>query len=131
MNAHSLDLRNRILNHALTHSIRRTAKLFKVSPDTVYRLKKLYYETGSIAPRPAPSTHAHRVSPEGELYLQLLLSEDVDLTLDELCTRYEEIYSIRVGRTTMHNTLKRLNLTRKKRLSTTLSASVTKPATKS
>jgi transposase-like protein len=50
MNAHSKDLRQRILNHALTHSIRQTARLFQVSPDTVYRLKKLYYKTGDITP---------------------------------------------------------------------------------
>jgi transposase len=114
MNALSLDLRKRLLNHALNHSIRHTAQVFQVSPNTVYQLKKLYHETGSIAPRPGPTTHARAVSPEGELYLQVLLVEDVDLTLDQLCARYEETYGVRVGRTTMHHTLKRLKITRKK-----------------
>lgn len=130
MNAHSLDLRQRLLNHALNHSIRHTARVFQVSPDTVYRLKKLYFETGNLAPRPAPTTHAHAVSGEGELYLQILLLEEVDLTLDELCTRYEKTYGVRVGITTMHNTLKRLNLTRKKRPSTIRSAAAMTPVTK-
>jgi transposase len=115
MNVLSQDLRQRILNHALTHSIRQTARLFRVSPDTVYRLKKRYHETGGIAPRIAPAIHAHAVSPEGELYLQILLLEDVDLTLKELCDRYEEAYGVRVGITTMHETLKRLKYSFKKK----------------
>jgi transposase len=114
MSALSLDLRKRIFNYAMNHSIRDTAQVFDVSPNTVYQLQKLYYETGGLVPRPKPTTHAHAVSSEGELYLQVLLAEDVDLTLDQLCARYEETYGVRVGRTTMHNTLKRLNFTRKK-----------------
>jgi len=115
MNVHSKDLRQRILNYALTHSIRRTARIFQVSPDTVYRLKKLFYETGDIVPHSPHASPARAVSPEGELYLQVLLVEDVDLTLEELCERYEKAYGVRVGITTMHNTLKRLNLTYKKK----------------
>jgi len=115
MNAHSKDLRQRILNYALTHSVRHTARIFQVSPDTVYRLKKLYYETGDIVPHSPQVVPARAVSPEGELYLQVLLLEDVDLTLEELCERYEKAYGVRVGITTMHNTLKRLNLTYKKK----------------
>lgn len=114
MNALSLDLRTRLLNHALNHSIRHTAQVFQVSPNTVFQLKKLYYETGGIAPRPGPTTHAHAVSAEGELYLQVLLAGNADLTLDQLCECYKETYGVRVGRTTMHNTLQRLSITRKK-----------------
>ena len=115
MSVLSQDLRQRILNYALIHPIRQTARLFQVSPDTVYRLKKLYYETDGIAPRTAQVVHAHAVSPEGELYLQALLLDDVDLTLGELCDRYEETYGVRVGTTTMHETLKRLNDSYKKK----------------
>lgn len=119
MNALSNDLRKRILNYALTHSVRQTADLFKVSPNTVHCLKKLYYETGGVAPRPVRATHEHAVSPAGEMYLQILLKEDVDLTLAQLCERYEEAYGVRVGLSTMHLTLKRLGLTRKKKPFTT------------
>ena len=48
MNALSKDLRQRILNYALTHPVRQTAAIFQVSPDTVQRLKNLYYKTGDI-----------------------------------------------------------------------------------
>lgn len=129
MNAHSLDFRKSLLNHALNHPVRHTARVFGVSPDTVHRLKQLYYETGGVAPRPARKVDRRAVSPEGELYLQLLLAEQSDLTLDELCGRYESAYGVRIGVTTMHNTLKRLGFTRKKRPSATRSATPRPPAT--
>lgn len=115
MNALSNDLRQRILNYGFTHSVRQTADIFQVSPNTVHCLKKLYYETGGVAPRPCLAVHEHAVSPEGEMYLKILLKEDVDLTLAQLCDHYEDIYGVRVGVSTMHNTLKHLGLTLKKK----------------
>ena len=130
MNALSQDVRQRILNYALTHPVRQTAALFQVSPDTVQRLKKLYYETGDIVLPAVQAVQGHAVSPAGELYLQILLVEDVDLTLAQLCDRYEETYGVRVGVTTMHHTLKRLDYSLKKRLSTTRGGSMTRPSAK-
>ena len=130
MNALSNDLRQRILNYALTHPVRQTAAIFQVSPDTVQRLKNLYYETGGIVPPAVQAVHEHAVSPEGELYLQILLLENVDMTLAQLCDRYEETYGVRVGVTTMHNTLKRLGYSSKKRPSMTRSGSMTRPSAK-
>jgi transposase len=115
MNALSKDLRQRILSFALTHSVRLSARTFRVSPNTVHLLKKLYYETGGIEPRASKAVHAHAVSPEGELYLQTLVQEDVDSTLGQFCDRYQQAYGVRVGVTTMHNTLKRLGYTYKKK----------------
>ncbi len=115
MNAHSNDLRRRVLNYSITHSLRQTAGIFQVSINTVRQIKKLYYETGGVAPRPPQAVHAHAVSPEGELFLKVILLEDVDMTLDELCERYEKTFGVRVGITTMHNTLERLNITFKKK----------------
>jgi len=117
MNAHSNDLRQRILNYSLNHSVRKTARTFQVSPDTVHRLKKLFYSTSSIIPLPPQRVYPHAVSPEGELFIQALLLDEVDLTLEELCTRYENTYGVRVGLTTMHHTLKRLKISYKKKRS--------------
>ena len=113
MNALSKDLRQRIFNYALTHSVRKTARIFHVSPNTVHLLKKLFYETGGLEPRPCKAVHAHAVSPAGELFLQALLLEDVDLTLEELCGLYRQTYGVRVGVATMHLTLKRMGYTYK------------------
>lgn len=44
-----------------------------------------------------------------------LLSKECDLTLAELCDRYEQAYGVRVSISTLFNTLERLNITRKKK----------------
>lgn len=129
MNMLSLDFRKSLLNYALNHPVRDAARVYRVSPNTVHQLKKLFFETGGVVPRPARKADRRAVSPEGELYLQALLAEEVDLTLDELCGRYESAYGVRVGVTTLHNTLKRLGFTRKKRPSATPSATPPPPAT--
>jgi transposase len=118
MNALSLDLRQRIFNYSKTHSIRQTAEVFQVSPDTVYRLKKLHDETGGLEPKPCRATHWKAVSEEGEMYLKAYILEHKDATLEHLCEHYQSIYGVRVGITTMHNALKRIGLTRKKKPST-------------
>lgn len=115
MKPYSHDLRIRIFSYSLTHSIRDTAKIFQVSPNTVFLLRRLFIETGSLNPRDHPLEHPHLITPEGELYLALLLSEENDLTLAELCDRYEQAYGVRVSIGTMYNTLEHLNITRKKK----------------
>lgn len=115
MKPYSYDLRIRIFNYSLSHSIRETAKVFQVSPNTVYLLQKLFYETGSLEPRDYPNEKPHLITDEGEMYLKVLLIEECDLTLAELCDRYEQTYGVRVSIGTMFNTLGRLNITRKKK----------------
>ena len=115
MKPYSLDLRSKIYNYSLSHTIRETAKIFGVSPDTVHLLRKLFIETGSLSPRERSSEYPHLITPTGETYLQLLLDKEVDLTLEEHCNRYEDAFGIRVSIGTMYNTLKLLKITRKKR----------------
>ena len=115
MKAYSHDLRIRIFNYSLSHSIRETAKIFQVSPNTVYLLQKLFYETGSLEPRINLDERPHLITGEGEMYLSLLLTKECDLTLAELCDRYEQAYGVRVSIGTMFNTLERMNITRKKK----------------
>jgi transposase len=115
MKPYSYDLRIRIFNYSLTHTIRETARIFQVSPNTVYLLTQLFIETGSLNPRDHLHERPHLITPEGELYLCLLLSKEIDLTLEELCNRYEQAYGIRVSIGTLYNTLERLNITRKKK----------------
>jgi transposase len=115
MNAYSLDFRIRLLNHSLNHSVRETAVTFRVSPATVQRLKKLFLETGQLAPRPGSVGRPRVVSEEGELFLKVLLLEEVDLTLEELRERYFNAYGVQVSLGAMHDTLQRLDLPRKKK----------------
>ncbi|MGZ5193781.1 MAG: hypothetical protein ACXWB3_07695 [Kaistella sp.] len=115
MKPYSYDLRIRIFNYSLTHSIRETARIFQVSPNTVHLLRQLFIETGSLNPHGKSLDRPHLITPEGEMYLRLLLSKEVDLTLAELCNRYEQVYGVRVSIGTMYNTLERMNITRKKK----------------
>lgn len=121
MNAYSLDFRTRLFNHALTHPVRETAAVFQVSPTTVQRLKKLFIETGQLAPHPSHAGRPRVVSEEGELFLKVLLLNEVDLTLDELRERYAAAYGVQVSLGAMHDTLQRLGWTRKKSPPTTRS----------
>lgn len=115
MKAYSYDLRKRIFSYSLNHSIRETAKVFQVSPNTVFLLIKLYAETGDLHPREKSTEYCTLISKEGEMYLASLLIGEPDLTLAELCDLYEEAYGVKVCISTMYNTLKKMNITRKKK----------------
>ena len=106
-----------ILSHILKITIFRFPIMTNVSPDTVHLLRKLFIKTGSLSPRKRSSEYPHLITPTGERYLKLLLDKEVDLTLEELCNRYEVTFGIRVSIGTMYNTLKLLKITRKKKRS--------------
>lgn len=114
MKAYSHDLRIRIFSYSLTHSIKETAKIFQVSPNTVYLLRCLFFKTGNIDPI-KNTTRSRLISEEGEIFICLLISQKNDITLAELCEQYEETYGVKVSIGTMYNTLERLNITRKKK----------------
>ena len=115
MKAYSYDLRARIYNFSLTNTIRETAKIFSISPSTVNSLRKLFTETSSLKPRAPLYDRPYLITPEGETFLQLLLAQEVDLTLEEIRYRYENVFGILVSIGTMYNTLERLNFSRKKK----------------
>lgn len=119
MKAYSLDLRRRMFSYSLTHSVRETATVFHVSPNTVHLLQKRFAETGQLAPRPKGGARPRLISAEGELFLAALLGVEPDLTLEELRHRYTEAYGVSVSLGTMFNTLQRLEITLKKSPATT------------
>lgn len=108
-----------MFNYSITHTVRATAAVFRVSPNTVQKLRQLFFETGQLRPRPAGPARPRAVSAEGELFLQALLRQEVDLTLEQLRQRYADVYGVTVSLGTMHATLKRLDITRKKSPPTT------------
>jgi transposase len=114
MKPYSYDLRVRVFIYSLVNSIRKTANFFHISPNTVHLLIKLFIETGSLNPKTSKYEYPHLISSEGEMYLQLIISKQPDLTLEELCDHYYEVYQVRVSTATMCNTLKKMNITRKK-----------------
>lgn len=115
MKPYSYDLRKKILYHSLNNPVSETARLFDVSINTVYLIKRLFFETGDVKPRANSREYPHLISPEGELYLQVLMIEKPDMTLEELRHEYQQAYGINVSMGTMFNTVKRLRFTYKKK----------------
>ena len=54
INAHPIELRRRIFNYNLSHSLRNAETTFGVSPNTIQLLKQLFVETGDLAAETLP-----------------------------------------------------------------------------
>jgi transposase len=119
MRAYSMDIRERVIENLDQESIRKTAKRFRVSDYFVYRLKQQYREAGTLAPKPHEGGHGPLVDEAGGEFIRAVLAEAPELTLNELCARYEVKFARKVSKSSMDRTLRRLDLTRKKRSSTT------------
>jgi len=122
MKPYSYDLRKRVLNHSLNNPVSETAHLFDVSVNTVYLLKRLFLETGDVKPRPSSREYPHLISPEGELYLHVLIIDKPDITLEELRYEYQQAYGVNVSMGTMFNALKDLRFSYKKKRSPILAS---------
>ena len=94
--------------------MRKTAKRFRVSEYFVYRLKQRYKEAGTLAPKPHGGGHGPIVDEGGGEFIRGVLAEAPDLTLNELCERYEGRFGRAVSKSSMDRALRRLKVTRKK-----------------
>lgn len=81
----------------------------------MYSLKKRYREAGTLAPKAHGGGQKRRVDEAGARYIQQVLAEEPDLTLNELCQRYLDKFAQVVSKSAMDRALKRLGITRKKR----------------
>jgi transposase len=91
------------------------AERFKVGEATVNRWVSLKRRTGDLKPLPRLGRpQARLVTPAGEEFLAGVLDDVPDSTVAELVAAYAEEFGVRMGRTTMHDTLVRLNYTRKR-----------------
>ena len=119
MRAYSMDIRERVIENLEHESMRKTAKRFRVLEYFVYRLKQRYREAGTLAPRPHGGGQGPLVDEAGGEFIRPVLAEASDLTLNELCERYEGRFAGKVSKSSRDRALRRLDLTRKKRPSTT------------
>jgi transposase len=115
----SLDLRERILADIISkkYNIAEAADIYSVSISSVNNLKKLYRETGSVAPRPRGGGNPPKIDKVGEAWLKDTLKEESDLSLAELCNRLREKFGVVASDSSMQRTLARIGLRRKKKLS--------------
>lgn len=116
--AYSMDLRQKIVGAYDRGGIsqRKLAQKFDVTKSFVQKLLKQRRETGSIAPKVREKQTPPKLNEEHRAILIQLVEAKNDATLSELCDQIFQCTGVRVGTTTMHNTLKQLKITFKKNM---------------
>jgi transposase len=111
--AYSVDLRERVLANLKEESMRRTAKRFRMSLSSVYRIKRHDEETGQLKAKTPPGRRP-AINEPGEAWLRALIDQASDLTLATLCERDEQSQGRKVSPSAMDRTLKRMRISLKK-----------------
>ena len=126
MKAYSVDLRQKVIDayNQQEGSQRQLAKRFRVSLTFIENLLKRYRTDGTVEPRKHGGGQLPKLSLEQEGILTNLIEENNDAILVELCDRLEQRVGVRISRATMGRYVKKLKLTRKKKLYTQRSAIV-------
>jgi transposase len=114
--AYSVDLRSKVVAAYAQRegSMRVLARRFKVSLGFVRDLLKRHRATGEVKPKAYRRGAQPKVDEAGEHYLRELVRQAPALTLWELSERYERRWGVRVSKSAMDRTLRRLKITRKK-----------------
>lgn len=114
---YSNDLRKKVIEEIQeeTHSKLEIAKRFRISKSFIYSLWSRYKATGSYEAKPMGNTTPPKVDEKGSDHVKEWLANEPDLTLDELCDKYDEHFGTRMGRSSMNRALKRMNMTYKKK----------------
>jgi transposase len=124
MKPYSVDLRQRVVDAYAEGTIDQLAVRFSVSPSSVERWVYRQKATGSVAPTPNPAGKANAiVTEEDKALLVGFYREHPDATYEELAERFGRETGRPIARSTMGASIKRLEITRKKRASNPRSAS--------
>lgn len=117
---YSEDLRHRVISayEAGSATYEEVAQRFGVSTSFVRDLVRLKKETGGIERRPRGGGMPRTLSPEDERALRRWYEARPDMTLKEAQERMQVERSVVASTMTLSRTLRRMNLTLKKRLST-------------
>lgn len=109
----SLDLRQRIVTARIEDglSMGQIAERFRVPRGTVQNILERYRDAGTIEPRPA--NPGRRAAFEGEALRRL--EQDVEQHPDATLAELRERSGVRASLVAVHNALKRLGFTRKKK----------------
>jgi transposase len=129
---YSVDLRQKVLEayRCQEGSIRQVAKRFKLSKNTVSELITRFRNTGQVTPkRRKVAGNPAKIDEQRAEYLAELLQSEPDLTLAELCQRFEVHFGELISLSAMDRGLKKHQLTRKKNVLRSQKAYKTRPAT--
>ena len=118
--AYSGDLRSRVIAawEAKEGSQRQIAQRFKVSLSFVRNLLRHYRTNGQIEAKRRGGNLKPIIQDEQLALVKSLVEEKNDLLLSELCDRLMEKTGVKVSVPTMYRAVEKLNLRRKKKLST-------------
>jgi transposase len=110
----SIDLRKRVVAARLEdgQTMGEIAKRFKIPKGTVQNILERYRDAGTLEPRPQNPGRKPAFSASAMWQLARDVKENPDATLEELRVRSGKNVSI----VCVHNTLKKLGITRKKSL---------------
>ena len=100
-------------------SIRKLAKQFQVSKSFIQKFIKQYKETGELRPLPQGGSCPSQINNEQMVDWVVIIDENNDATLEELCELLNEKRKVKVSKSTMGRITQKLNYTLKKK---TLSA---------
>lgn len=128
MKPYSLDLRQKILqaHERGISSQAKLAALFGVSLSFIEKLLMRVRHTGDMAPRPHAGGRPSRLDAAARAQLRQWLTDQPDLTLQELAERLGQRLGIRIGVSRLCQVLQELGLPRKKRHSMRRSATLKK-----
>jgi transposase len=114
----SLDLRHRFIKayENKEGSLRELAQRFAIGEATADRWWSRYKRTGEIAARPMGGDRHSKFDEDSEAVLEFLVYETPDLTIPELVDALHDEIGLQVSTAAVSRALKRLGLTRKKRL---------------
>ncbi len=117
MKAYSIDLRQKVIDayNNQEGSLRQLAKRFSVSLSFVQRLLKRYHQSGTVEPKPHGGGKPAKLTQEQMVIVKILVEEDNDATLVELCERLQQRIGVKLSRATLGRITQTLNLTRKKK----------------
>lgn len=117
MKADSTDLRQKVIDAHKNEegSQRQLAKRFSVSLSFVQSLLRRFHFCGTVEAKPHSGGQSAKLNSEQMALVALLVEEDNDATLVELCDRLQQKAGVKISRATMGRITQKLNLTRKKK----------------
>jgi transposase len=115
---YSIDFRKKVLSvYEKQKSLRRTADLLDVSYKFVQSLVKRWKTEGTIEPKPHKGGNPPKIKEVHIPFLTSMIDDENDLTLEEMCDRLYEKFNLKIAPSTLCETLARLKISRKKKLS--------------
>jgi transposase len=115
---YSVDFRKKVvIVYEKQKSLRKTAELLDVSYKFVQSLVKRWKTEGTIEPKPHGGGNPPRIQNVHIPFLNSMIDDENDLSLEEMCDRLHEKFNLKIAPSTLCETLSRLKISRKKKLS--------------